>query len=253
MKIILIFLLFSLSFSCIKGGNKQFTKALGVEASKLVLNNLTHNKSNAFEDKKFSFFQDTVIQENTAHFIEYTDKEHLLKISIESSTYLIDSIISDKILAIDLSLRNQNQDLDLVISCVYDNAVHNYVYRLLKEHTKFEKIHNHEKYPAIQPVNEEKDLYCTFEPHGCNWETWDSYLFKIEQLKIIELGHITYDACDFFPESKDNSGFLVEVYKKEKLISKSTNSTDSLSKIIREGAGYGETKYWKNNIRYFIK
>ena len=253
MKIVLIFLLFSLSYSCIKGGNKQFKRALKVEVPKLVISNLPQNKSNVPKHKKFSLFRDTIIQKNIAHFIEYTDKGRLLQISTAASSYLIDSISSDKILAIDLAPRNGNQDLDLVISCVYDNVICNYVYRLLKEHTQFEKIHNHEKYPAIQPVDEKNDLYCTFEPHGCNWETWDSYLFKIEQLKIIELGRIAYDACAYFPESKEDSKFFVEVYKNEKLISKSTNYNDSLSTIIREGTGISGNLYWKNNIRYFTE
>lgn len=198
---------------------------------------------------KETIFKDTIINNGITHFIVFDQEQQVLQIASNSAIYLVDTLFVDKILSVEVVVRNAAKDIDLLIACDYDMAAVGHLYRLQKKAAKFEKVQGHEDYYTFVSVDEAQDLYCDYMSDGCNGETWTSFLYQIQGLKIVELGYISYDACDYY---EDKSKFLVEVYKKKKRLLKTDDYESVLAKKIREKLVMGDASYWQENLALFF-
>ncbi|MEO8236562.1 MAG: hypothetical protein ABI576_00540 [Flavobacterium sp.] len=83
--------------------------------------------------------------------------------------------------------------------------------RKTKQFRKIENIDNPEY--AYSKKIKNTDLYFSYSPNGCGKNNWESYLFSIEDYKVVPKGHIEYKQC-----ADDEKGMYVFRIKNDEKI-----------------------------------
>ena len=175
----------------------------------------------------------------------------LLSSTSGSSTTLIDTIDSGGLRYIKHPDFNKDGNADILIDYYGNNSTY-YLYLFDPMTNKFVEIENYSSFPDAVQLKSNPNYYYSYHRAGCADMNWVSDFFKIQDFKLIQLGHIYGQGCDF--EVKNNPQ-VIEVYKvqdndeeKGKLIGKLP-----YLKFIPE---FGDKwdfieKYWNKNYMKF--
>lgn len=139
-----------------------------------------------------------------------------------SMLYLInknDTLIAQKeegLSPVPLKFEDYNGDGNLDIRYGYNS---NYYFEMVilfdsktKQFRKIENIDNPEY--SYSKKLKKTDLYFSYSPNGCEKNNWESYLFSIENFKVLPLGRIKYKQC-----VDDEKGMYVfKINGKEKVL-----------------------------------
>jgi hypothetical protein len=184
----------------------------------LCLTNLTIAQSHSF---------DTIFTSNK-HPLHVSTKDLDSNFALLTSTYasvtaLRDTIESTGLADIDFPDFNNDGYADILLSYFGNNPTY-FLYLFDPVTKKFKSIDGYMKYPDTVQLKANSKYYYSYHRAGCADMNWISDLFKIVNFKIIQVGHIYGQGCDF--EVKQNPQ-VIEIYKvtnnheeKGKLISK---------------------------------
>lgn len=133
----------------------------------------------------------------------------LLKVESQGRTALIDTVHPSAIAYFEYP----DFDLDGHVDILFDYIGNNPTYSLFLFDTttnNFIKIENYSRFPGALHLHSDSNYYYSYHRAGCADMIWVSDLFVIEDFKIIHLGHIDGEGCDFDIE---NNPRKIKIYK----------------------------------------
>jgi hypothetical protein len=146
---------------------------------------------------------------------------------------------------------NEDGDKDIRVYVISNtpNQCDNYLYD--KTHKTFRNIENCDL--DIKKING-KNLYYSYNSTGCSDMNWESYLSEIVDYKLIHLGHIEGQGCDYNTKETPQ---VIEIYK--------ITNPDNEEKTLIEKLPYKKNipkfddkwnfieRYWTKNYSLFEK
>jgi len=175
----------------------------------------------------------------------------LLTSTSETSTTLIDTIDSGGLANIKYLDFNRDGNSDILTDYYGNNSTYS-LYLFDPTSNKFLKIENYSHFPYAIKLKSNPKYYYSYHRAGCADLDWVSDLFKIQDFKIIQLGHIYGQGCDF--EVKENPQ-IIEIYKVQ-------DNDEEKGKLIKKLPylkfipNFGDKwdfieKYWNKNYAKF--
>lgn len=175
----------------------------------------------------------------------------LLTSTCGAQTTLIDTIESRGLAYIKYPDFNKDGNPDILMDFFGNNSTYS-LYLFDPTKRKFIEIENYASFPDAIHLKTNPKYYYSYHRAGCADMNWVSDLFTIQDFKIIQLGHIDGQGCNF--EVKENPQ-LLKIYKV-------TNNDEENEKLIEELPylklipEYGDKwyfieNYWNNNYAKF--
>jgi len=231
LKLFIIFLFFLTACKSISNDNSKDS----AQNSKIKIDTLQKIDSN--------FYQDTIVINDMKFIQTIKDNKFECLKTVSGDTIIKSENYYFEIKFLDID-KDNFKDIRVFITSNSPNQCDNYLYdKSLKTFKKIENCDNDIK--KIKGTI----YYSTYNSIGCGDLNWESYLCKIEKLKLIHCGHIIGQGCEFEIEKNPQ---IIEIYKidneKEILIEKlpyliNIPKFDNKWDFI--------DKYWTKNYRKF--
>lgn len=205
------------------------------------------------------------IAQNHLFDTTFSSNKHNLKVSTKSidGNFVLLTSKYDSFLALrdtidggglaDVEFPDFNKDgyMDILLTYIGNNPT--YFLYLFDSITKtFKNIKGYMKYPDAIQLKANSKYYYSYHRAGCADMDWISDLFKIVNFKIIHVGHIYGQGCDF--EVKENPQ-IIEIFK---VINNDDNNSKLISKLpyLKYIPHFGDKwdfieKYWNKNYQRF--
>ena len=140
---------------------------------------------------------------------DLSDSITLLTATLGPRTVVIDSIDSRGLADFRFPDFDKDGYRDIMLSYFGNNT--SYLLYLFDPATKqFRQIVDYMNYPVSVQLKSNKKYYYSYHRAGCADWNWESDLYKIVDFKIIHLGNIYGQGCDF--DVKENPQ-VIEIYK----------------------------------------
>lgn len=217
-----------------------------------------HNtSSNNFSNNtlKEEPFLDTVIKNNNLSFhikAENIDSSLvLLSATSETVTFVIDTIDRKGLYYVKFIDFDHNGNSDILIDYIGNNSTYSlYLFDSVKN--SFRNIEDYARFPDAIQLKSNNNYYYSYHRAGCADMNWVSDLFKIENFKIVHVGHIYGQGCDFEIEENPQS---IKAYKITDSTEENNILIESLSftKYIHQNSDKWDfiEKYWNKNYSKF--
>jgi hypothetical protein len=194
-----------------------------------------------------------VINKQPIHFktTSVSDDLILLNATLGSKTALIDTINSQGLAYIEFPDFNNDGNNDILVDYFGNNSTY-FLYLFDPITNVFRSIKDYSNYPEAIQLKSNPKYYYSYHRAGCADMNWVSDLFKIENFKIFQLGHIYGQGCDY--EVKLNPQ-VVEIFKVKAIDEEKGQLVEKLPYIecITEFCDKWEfiKKYWNTNYKKF--
>ena len=156
---------------------------------------------------------DTTLVINKKDFVIKTkgisEDMFLLTSTSGTLTNVIDTIESGGLAYIKYPDFNKDGNADILLDYIGNNSTY-FLYLFDPLTNKFREIENYSKFPDAIQLKTNSKYYYSYRRTGCADMNWVSDFFKIQNFKIIHLGHIDGQGCDF--EIKENPQ-VIKIYK----------------------------------------
>jgi hypothetical protein len=175
----------------------------------------------------------------------------LIKSSYASQIALCDTIDAVGLANIEFPDFNNDSYPDILITYFGNNPTYFlYLFDYTTKHYK--SIHDYMNYPDAVQLKSNRKYYYSYYRAGCADMNWGSDLFKIVDYKIIQVGHIDAQGCDF---EKEKYPQIIRVFKVINNDKKMKNLITELSyvKTLKKFDNKWEfiEKYWNQNLKNF--
>lgn len=179
------------------------------------------------------------------------DSNLALLTSTYSSKIALHDTIYNSFASIDFPDFDNDSYNDILLTYLGNNPTY-FLYLFDPNTQKFKSIEGYMKFPDAIQLKVNSNFYYSYHRAGCVDMNWVSDLFKIENFKIVHLGHIYGQGC---PSNVKQFPRVINIYKvtlnekvKEKLISK----LPYLKYIGRLSDKWSFIeKYWNKNYQKF--
>jgi hypothetical protein len=182
---------------------------------------------------------------------DFKNKKVLLLAEGKRKKTIIDTLDTGGLLNVELTDFNKDRFSDILITYIGNNPTY-FLYLFDPLQWRFRKLEGYDKFPDAVQVKSYPKFYYSYSRAGCADMNWVSDLFRIENYKAIQIGHIYGQGCDF---EKDKNTQQVRVYK---VLQNDENKTVLLQTIpYWKAVGYDDDKwdfikaYWNKNFSTF--
>jgi hypothetical protein len=165
--------------------------------------------------------------------------------------FLMDTIYPKGILYIECPDFDKDGNSDILIDYIGNNSTY-WLYLFDSNTNQFKAVENYWEFPDAVHLKSNSKYYYSYHRAGCADMNWESDLFKIENFKIIHLGNIDGQGCDFEIEKNprtiriekiinNDKGKLIEELPYEKALTDTLDKWDFIE------------YYWNKNYQKFDK
>jgi len=204
-KILLIILTLNIITSCGQTQkNKKSLKEIGVVTKT--------TPSNDFKNQQRHYFDTTfVVNKQTIKFAVNDINEDEITITFIKNSKKIktDTLQSVGLGGFEFIDFNKDGSSDIMFTYIGNNSSYE-LYLFDNTANEFKILEGLDKFAEAIQLKKNSKYYYTYQRAGCADMNWISDLFYIDNFKIIQVGHIFGQGCDF--EIKDNSQ-VIEIYK----------------------------------------
>lgn len=198
---------------------------------------------------------DTILINNKRAFeiktVSIDRKLLLLTSTLNKQTRIIDTLNSDLLAYIEYPDFNKDGNADILVDYFGNNSTF-FLYLFDPKSNTFIEIEGYSSFPNSVQLKTNLNYYYSYSRAGCADMNWVSDLFRIENFKIIHIGHIYGIGCDF--EVNENPQ-VIEIYRVQNSSTKKMVAVKKLPylKYIPEfGAKWDFIrKYWNANYKKF--
>lgn len=124
-------------------------------------------------------------------------------------TVLVDTVDLDGLAYINYPDFDKDGNPDILID-YYGNNSSYFLYLFDPATNNYTEIENYMSFPDAVQLKANPKYYYSYHRAGCADMNWVSDLFKIQDFKIIQLGHIDGQGCDF---EVNGNPQVIEIYK----------------------------------------
>lgn len=155
---------------------------------------------------------DTTLLNNKLPFkinVKTSKNTFLLTSTSKGKVTVIDTIDFEEVAYIKYPDFDNDGNKDILIDYYGNNSTY-FLYLFDKSRNKFIKIDNYMSFPDAMQLTSNRKYYYSYHRAGCADMNWVSDLFKIQDFKIVHIGSIYGNGCDFEVETNPQ---VIEIYK----------------------------------------
>ena len=212
----------------------------------LLLLLLIFNKA---ESQNYSWDTSLKINREKYHISTRSANDSEVVIMVKKNSKLLQKVTLPKDGLMDFDLLDFNKDgrPDILVTYM-NNHPWNMLWLFDKSTDRFREVKGFEDFPEAIQLKTYHHYYYSYHSAGCADGNWVSDLFKIENFRAIQVGHINTQGCE--------EPFTVKVYKSNpsgKLRKKPIDNIPYKKTWDYENSKWGFLNaYWNNNWRKFL-
>jgi hypothetical protein len=200
------------------------------------------------------YLDTTLIIDNLKYSIQFKDinDDYLgMTVFIESRQISMDTIEAGGLTNIEFPDFNKDNYRDVMLTYVGNNEINDLYLFDIKE-KKFKNVVGFSRFPEARQLKTNPGIYYSYHRAGCADFDWVSDLFIFKGTRIVQLGHIWGQGCEF---EIDKNPRIIEIYK---IIDNNENNRILIEKLPYEKfiPGFSDKwqfieKYWNENFERF--
>jgi hypothetical protein len=215
----------------------------------------SHKSTDSISKTNNNYSHDTTLFNNQNKFLLTTkiisDEKMLFIVSSNEHVTILDTIYYNGLAYIKYIDFDKDGSTDILLDYMGNNSTY-FLYLFDQSSNSFKVIENYSSFPDAVQLKTSPKFYYSYHRAGCADMNWESDLFRIQDFKIIQIGHIDGIGCDY--EVKENRQ-LIKIYKV-------TNNDEQKGKLIENLPylkvipNFGDKwdfieKYWNKNYAKF--
>lgn len=212
-------------------------------------------KSNEIKNQQRHYFDTTFVVNNQLFkFVinDINEDEVTLTFIRNSKTIKTDTLQSGGLGDFEFTDFNKDGNPDILFTFIGNNSSYG-LYLFDNKTTEFKYLEGFDRFPEAIQLKTNPKYYYSYHRAGCADMNWISDLFYIDNFKIIQIGHIYGQGCDF--EAKENYQ-VIDIYKvlinneENKKLIKTLPYIKNIPKF--DDKWNFIEKYWNNHYKKFI-